>query len=49
MEEKGSYGETLKLFEENYSGEPLKCSLFGSQIHVVYLKSSVLSATEMFI
>lgn len=49
MDVKGSYGETFKLFEEKYSGEPLKSSMFGSQIYVVFLKSSVLSASEMFI
>lgn len=49
MEEKGSYGETFKLFEEKYSGEPLKRFWFGSQIYVVYFKSSFLPATEMFI
>lgn len=48
MEEKGSYGETFKLFEEKYSGEPLMSSLFGLQIYDTYFKSSVLSATKMF-
>lgn len=49
MEEKGKYGETFKLFEEKYSGLPLKRFLFGSPIYFILFKSSVLSATEMFI
>lgn len=48
MEEKRNYEETLKLFEHKYSLLAFKRLLFGSEIYFISIKSSVLSAPEMF-